>query len=129
VNSPVTESCGCSECWQCGQTIHAEADFQAIAADIDPLDQQGHDARLLGGKEFIPERIKTGQCVTGIRLGNLAVLCAVLTGHIQLFEMMNRDGIGSLTNVVSANHQLMQLSQNGVDVLAFECAKLSKCRR
>jgi hypothetical protein len=27
-------------------------------ADINPLHQQMHDARLLGGEEFIPERIK-----------------------------------------------------------------------
>jgi hypothetical protein len=41
-------------------------------ADINSLHQQMHDAHLLGGEEFIPERIKPLQCLAHVSFLDVA---------------------------------------------------------
>ena len=48
--------------------------IQPAKADIDPLHQQLHDAGLLGGKQFVPERIKMHQGCAGLGLGYFTVM-------------------------------------------------------
>jgi hypothetical protein len=51
----------------------AEADGDAARPDIDPLDQQLHDARLLGGEELIPERTELQQRFERFILGDVVL--------------------------------------------------------
>ncbi|WP_167480859.1 hypothetical protein [Mesorhizobium waimense] len=41
-----------------GYALGPKADGDAVYIDVDALDQQLDDARLLGGKEFLPESIE-----------------------------------------------------------------------
>ncbi len=43
------------------EPVDAQPDVSPIRADIHPLDQQRHDARLLGREEFVPQRVKPMQ--------------------------------------------------------------------
>src|SRR5581483_10320604 len=44
---------------QLGEPRSAHADVQTVGVDFNPLDEKLHDARLLGWKEFIPNRIES----------------------------------------------------------------------
>ena len=41
--------------------MHPEPDVHAVRADVHALDQLRHDARLLGGEEFVPQRVEVLQ--------------------------------------------------------------------
>jgi len=41
-----------------GEPIGAQPNVQPILCDLDPLDQELDDARLLGREELVPERVE-----------------------------------------------------------------------
>ena len=53
------------------EAVDAEPDVQPVRADVDALDQQRHDARLLGGEEFVPQRVELLQGRAGVGLGDV----------------------------------------------------------
>ena len=59
---------------EAGEAVDTEPDAQAVLADIDAVDQQRDDTGLLGGEEFLPQRVKVLQGLTGVCLGDLAIL-------------------------------------------------------
>ena len=46
---------------EAAEAVHAGPDVHAVCADVHALDQQRHDARLLGGQEFVPQRVEVLQ--------------------------------------------------------------------
>ena len=52
------------------EAVHPEPDVQPVRADVHALDQQRHDARLLGGEEFVPKRVELLQCRARVGLGD-----------------------------------------------------------
>ena len=56
---------------QTAEAVHAEPDVQAVRADVNALDQQRHDAGLLGGEEFVPQRVELLQGRAGVGLGDV----------------------------------------------------------
>jgi hypothetical protein len=53
-----------------------------VGRDIDPLDQEPQDARLLGRVQLVPDRLKRPEGFDDIALLELGVLsCAVLPAH------------------------------------------------
>ena len=56
---------------EAAEAIDTEPDVEPIRAEIDALDQQRHDARLLGGEEFVPQRIELLQSGAGVGLGDV----------------------------------------------------------
>ncbi|GAB4481877.1 MAG: hypothetical protein OHK0018_13360 [Erythrobacter tepidarius] len=45
---------------EAGHPVEPHPDIEAVDANIDPLNQQLDNARLLGREQFIPERIEGG---------------------------------------------------------------------
>jgi len=76
---------------QPGQTVHPEANIQAIGADVDPLDDQRRNARLLGGEEFVPERIKADQRDLARKDRALAETAALLVLRKKLAAIWGQD--------------------------------------
>ena len=58
-----------------GEAVGAEPDVEPVLGDLDPLDQQLHDARLLGPEEA-PKRSELTQRVAYLRLFSGAILSA-----------------------------------------------------
>ena len=54
---------------QVGQSFGPQPDVDAVRADIDALDQQLDDARLLGREQFVPERIEPLQRLADLGFG------------------------------------------------------------
>ena len=67
---------GCDFCGQAAEAVDPDVDVQAVGGDVDPVDQQRDDARLLGGEELVPERIERLESVTDIGLDDVAVVRA-----------------------------------------------------
>ena len=59
---------------EAAEAIDAQPDVQPIRADVHPLDQQLHDARLLGGEQLVPERIEPLQRLAHLGLGDVVHL-------------------------------------------------------
>ena len=59
-----------------GDALGAEADGDAVDIDVDALDQQLDDARLLGREEFVPESIELDERVAHLGLADVAVVFA-----------------------------------------------------
>ena len=56
-----------------------QRDGDSVGRNVDPLDQQSHDACLLGRVELVPNRLERAQGLNDIALLELGVLsCAVL---------------------------------------------------
>ncbi len=55
---------------EAAKTIDAQSNVQPVRADIHALDQQRHDARLLGGEEFVPQRVELLECRAGVGFGD-----------------------------------------------------------
>jgi hypothetical protein len=51
---------------QLGQSLVPHADVGAVRGNIDPVNQQMHDPRLLGREQLVPERVKSVQRITNI---------------------------------------------------------------
>ena len=43
---------------QPGEPVDAQAQAHAVDGDVDPLDQQLHDPRLLGREQLVPQRVE-----------------------------------------------------------------------
>lgn len=56
---------------EAAEAVHAQPDVQAIGADVHPLDQQSHDAGLLGGEKFVPQRVELLKRCAGVGLGEV----------------------------------------------------------
>jgi hypothetical protein len=54
-----------------GYAFGPKADGDAVYIGVDALDQQLDDARLLGGKEFLPKTIELNQGVAHLGLADL----------------------------------------------------------
>ena len=52
-----------------GEALRPEVDVEPVGADVDPLDQQLDDARLLGGEQLVPERIEPLQRLADVVFG------------------------------------------------------------
>ena len=53
---------------------HLQAHIEPVRADVHALDQQHHDACLLGGEKFVPQRIELLECRASAGLGDSVVL-------------------------------------------------------
>ena len=51
------------------QSIDAQPQVSAVRADVDALDEQLDDARLLGGEQLVPQRIEPLQRLAHLGLG------------------------------------------------------------
>ena len=47
---------------QAGQSLNPKPDVRSLRPDLDALDKQPDNPRLLGGKQLVPEWIKFAQC-------------------------------------------------------------------
>ena len=56
---------------QLGQPLGPQPDVGAVRADIDPLDQQLDDPRLLGREQLVPERVEPLQRLAHLGLGEI----------------------------------------------------------
>jgi hypothetical protein len=61
---------------QPGEPVGAQPDVEPVLGDLDPLDQQLDDARLLGREDLVPERVELKERVLDLRLGDGVVLAA-----------------------------------------------------
>ncbi len=69
-----------------GKAINAKTDVQACDSKINPLNRQLDDARLFGGKKFIPTRVKLQQCCACLGFDNRRV---ILVGGFQVPMMIS----------------------------------------
>ena len=120
------------------QSVDAEPDIQALGADVDPFNQQRHYARLLGRKEFLPQRIELVQRGAGISLGDVVGMDASTLprpGHdLGLAEhgaQLVDDGRLKLTRGHAADRARpsAMLQHRLADIVAVELAIIAGVRR
>jgi hypothetical protein len=66
VSRSFSDSTGQHLTGQTAEPVDAQPDVQAVAGDVQAFDQQRHDARLLSGEEFVPQRVELLQGGAGV---------------------------------------------------------------